>query len=30
MHQLNAKIIEFDGGHEINKDVLLKLNEGIN
>lgn len=25
MHQLNAKIIEFDGGHEINKDVLLLL-----
>jgi predicted esterase len=30
MHQLQAKIIEFDGGHEIKKEVLLKLNESIN
>jgi predicted esterase len=25
MHQLNAKIIEFDGGHEIKKEVLINL-----
>jgi predicted esterase len=25
MHQLNAKIIEFGGGHEINKKPLLQL-----
>lgn len=25
MHQLNAKIIEFDGGHEVKGDVLQKL-----
>jgi predicted esterase len=25
MNHLNAKIIEFDGGHEINKEALLKL-----
>lgn len=25
MRELNAKIIEFDGGHEIKKEVLLKL-----
>ncbi len=30
MHQLQARIIEFDGGHEIKKEVLLKLNESIN
>lgn len=30
MHQLNAKIIEFDGGHEIKQEVLFRLDESIN
>ena len=25
MHQLNAKIIEFDGGHEVKQEVLKRL-----
>lgn len=25
MHQLNAKIVEFDGGHEVKREVLLEL-----
>lgn len=25
MHQLSAKMIEFEGGHEVKKEVLLKL-----
>jgi len=30
MNKLQAKIIEFDGGHEIKKEVLLELIERIN
>ena len=26
MHELNAKIIEFEGGHEVKREVLLQLN----
>lgn len=25
MHELNANIIEFEGGHEVKKEILLKL-----
>ncbi len=27
MHSLGARYVEFDGGHEINQDVLVNLKE---